>query len=441
MSDASPFAKSVKAPILAERMARWLYSGVWLLIMPAMVAYLLYRARKQPDYRRHWGERFGFYGAKRTSGQLIWVHAVSVGETRAAQPLIRQLRRLYPDHQILLTNGTPTGRATNAELFGHRGVLRCYLPYDFPWCVHRFLNHFKPQIGILMEAELWPNLVAVAQARQVPLALVNARLSEKSLASGLRWSALIRPALAGLALIVAQTERDKSRLAQLGCQQVQVSGNLKFDVVVSDELIKLGRSWSSHLGGRQTVLLASSRDGEEQAVLTAWHSHGPRKPLLIVVPRHPERFESVFGLINSMDVATVRRADLDAGSVARAECLLGDSMGEMFAYYGAADLVIMGGSLLPFGGQNLIEACAAGVPVIVGPHTFNFEEVAEEAVQAGAAVRVVGAQAAVGKALELLSKPAELEKMRQAALSFASLHRGATVVTMNAMAPLMIAKA
>ena len=420
-----------------ERIARWIYSLVWLPLLPAMMLYLLYRGRQLAGYRRHWGERFGFFGRLPGPAPLIWIHAVSVGETRAVQPIIRQLRRLYPDHQLLLTGTTPTGRAAAASLYADKGVLRCYLPYDFPWCVGRFLDHFQPALGILMETELWPNLMAGAGSRGIPVALINARLSEKSQARGQKFSLLIRPAIRKLTVVLAQTERDRQRLNALGCSNVQVAGNLKFDALLPDDLLATGRRWRTEIPGRNVVLLASSRDGEEAPVISAWAAHGPRHPVLMIVPRHPERFDLVAGLLDEAGLRLVRRSQSREFEFDGQDCILGDSMGEMPAYYAAADLAIMGGSLLPFGGQNLIEACAAGVPVILGPHTYNFEEAAEQAVACGAAVRVADAQAAVGQALALLANPAELEKMSSAATEFSLAHRGATVKTVSELTALL----
>jgi 3-deoxy-D-manno-octulosonic-acid transferase len=400
--------------------------------------YLLWRSRKQPEYKGHWGERVGIYRGKFGSRKpVIWVHAVSVGETRAAQPLIEGLVSAYPDHRILLTNGTPTGRAANSQLYGGLGVSRCYLPYDHPWCVKRFLKFFRPRIGVLMEAELWPSLIYAAHRYRIPMALVNARLSEKSLAKGQRWPALIEPAVSQLTLVQAQTVRDADRIKQLGRTEVFVTGNMKFDVSVSTPMIATGQRWRQRFDNTSIVLLASSRDGEEQRVLEQWCALRPDDAILMIVPRHPNRFEDVAQLMAGTGLRVSRRADLEREEALSTDLILGDSMGEMASYYGAANVCIMGGSLLPFGGQNLIEACACSVPVVVGMNTYNFEEAAESAIDSNAAMRVDGPEQAVNAALEILRDNAQQSEMAENAKQFASAHRGATNAALRALGELI----
>ncbi len=419
-----------------------LYSLAWWLATPLVIAYLLWRARRQPEYRAHWNERWGFHGAaaaRRGDGPLIWVHAVSVGETRAAQPLVAALLERHPDARLLLTHMTPTGRATGAELFARHGgrVLQAYLPYDLGFATRRFLRAWRPALGIVMETELWPNLCAQARRAGVPLALVNARLSERSLRKGLRWRALMEPALRSLACVVAQTPADAQRIGRLGRADVAVAGNMKFDVSPAPELVERGRGWKALLRGRPVVLAASTRDGEEALLLDAWQAE-VRQPLLVIVPRHPQRFEEVAGLLAARGLRFARRSALEAFDgfdPAAIEVLLGDSMGEMFAWYAMADVAVLGGSLLPFGGQNLIEACALGVPVVMGPHTFNFEDAAEQAIDAGGALRAADAGDAVAQALALLRAPDALARRSAQALEFAQAHRGATGRTLALLEP------
>jgi 3-deoxy-D-manno-octulosonic-acid transferase len=465
-------------------MARWLYTIAWYLAIPLVLVYLLWRSRRQPEYRRHLGERFGAHSPRTDMQPLFWLHAVSVGETRAAQPLVAALLERYPGCEVLVTHMTPTGRATGASLFAGLRVHQAYLPYDFPFAVRRFLRAWRPTIGIVIETELWPNLVAVARGEGVPMALVNARLSDRSLRKARRWRALIRPALAGLDLVLAQTDADARRLAQLGRHAVPVLGNLKFDVVADAALEARGHRWRAawlaarHAGAlpRFCVVAASTREGEEALLLDAWAAHlqppalaSRFPPLLVVVPRHPERFDEVAALIESRGWRLARRSRLadepgpdaaqdaapeaaseavpDAGRDAApdadldAQVLLGDSMGEMAAWYGLADVAIIGGSLLPYGGQNLIEACAAGVPVVVGPHTFNFAEAAEQAIAAEAAIRVPDADRAVGEALAIVLDAERRQSMSDCALDFAGRHRGATARTIEALAPYVGARA
>ncbi|MCD6672166.1 MAG: lipid IV(A) 3-deoxy-D-manno-octulosonic acid transferase [Burkholderiaceae bacterium] len=436
-------------------MARWLYTIAWYLAMPWLFVHLLWRSRRQPGYRRHLGERFGAHAPRGDLQPLIWLHAVSVGETRAAQPLVDALLGRYPNHELLITHMTPTGREAGAALFSHPRIHRAYLPYDYPFAVRRFLHAWRPSVGLLMETELWPNLVAIAHEEGVRMALVNARLSERSLRKGQRWARLIEPALATLDLVLAQSADDASRLAQLGRTDARVIGNLKFDVGAAPKLEALGHQWRidwlarPRVGGlpRFCVVAASTRDGEEALLLDAWAaalkppslaSRFP--PLLVIVPRHPERFDAVAELIESRGWRFERRSRIANGVPCDAQIVLGDSMGEMPAWYALADVAIIGGSLLPFGGQNLIEACAAGVPVIVGPHTFNFAEAAERAIDADAAIRVLDAARAVKEALDVVLDAERRQSMSDRALAFAARHRGATDRTMSALEPLLRAE-
>jgi len=439
--------------------SRLLYSLGWLLATPLVVGYLLWRARRQPEYRLHWRERWGLFPRRRDPAPLAWVHAVSVGETRAAQPLVAALLARDPSLRVLLTHMTPTGRAAGAELFAARfpgRVIQAYLPYDLPPATRRFLAAWRPAFGLVMETELWPNLCASAARAGVPLALVNARLSEKSLRKGLRWRALTAPALRSLARVVAQGEADAQRIRRLADVDVVVAGNLKFDVAPPPGLLARGRGWRARAGGRPVVLAASTRDGEEALILDAWAARpaAAAQALLVLVPRHPQRFDEVATELERRGLRMVRRRALDAGPLdagapeagppeagaplpGAPEVLLGDSMGEMFAWYAMADVAIIGGSLLPFGAQNLIEACAAGVPAIVGPSTYNFADAAEQAIAAGGAVRVRDAAGAVAAACVLLADEGARTRAGECALRFAAAHRGATGRTLEAIAPLL----
>lgn len=405
-------------------MTRFIYTLALHALLPWALLHLLWRARRQPEYLRHWGERFGVFRAV-PSAPTLWIHAVSVGETRAAQPLIQALRERYPDHRLLLTHMTPTGRATSKALFGDT-VERVYLPYDLPWAVRRFLRHYHPQIGIVMETELWPNLVAACKKSGVPLVLVNARLSEKSARRYARWPRLTRQTLAGLAAIAAQGDADAERLRALGAPTVTVFGNLKFDVAPPAHL----PDFRALLGKRPVMLCASTREGEEALILDEWRKVGAGDTaLLIIVPRHPQRFDEVARLIESRGMTLQRRSD-GQPVAAKTQVWLGDSMGELFAYYAAADLAFVGGSLLDYGCQNLIEPCAVGTPVLIGPSTFNFTEAAQGALKAGAARQVADAEELVAQALALLNDEASRTAMGAAGRTFASQHRGATERTL-----------
>jgi len=403
---------------------RFGYTLLLYLLLPRVLWHLLWRARKQPAYLERIPERFGYYGQK-PERPVIWVHAVSVGETRAAQPLIAALQARYPDRQILLTHMTPTGTEAGEALFGE-SVLRCYVPYDYPGAVARFIDHFRPRLGVVMETEIWANLIHACRERAIPLYLVNARLSQKSYSRYRRFAGLARASLRELSAIAAQTADDASRLEALGAESVTVAGNLKFDILPPPEQVALGRKWRDHFGAQRPVLLAAStRDGEEALLLEVLDTISVPQLLTLIVPRHPQRFDEVAALIERHGMPFQRRSR-DEPIARGTRILLGDSMGEMFAYYAACDLAFIGGSLLPFGAQNFIEACAVGVPVIIGPSAYNFAEATEFAVSAGAARRVQDAAGLAREATNLLGDTRRLREMSEAAAAFARAHQGAT---------------
>jgi 3-deoxy-D-manno-octulosonic-acid transferase len=416
---------------------RHFYTFMWCLALPLVLARLWWRGRKEPGYRLQWTERLGLYGQIGPAPHTLWVHAVSVGETRAAEPLVDALLDAYPASRIVLTHMTPTGRATGKALFARHGprVVQAYLPYDIPALMRRFLVHFRPRICILMETEVWPNLVAACAGAPapVPVALVNARLSERSLRRGRSFGALITDAARALSLVAAQTEADAERVRQLGAPQVEVTGSIKFDVVAPQAAVATGQSLRARMGARPVLLCASTRDGEEAMLLDACAAllAAPGKPLLVIVPRHPQRFDDVAAMVAARGLSLQRRSQLADGERIDADVLLGDSMGEMFAYYAACDLAFIGGSLLPLGGQNLIEACALGKPVLVGPHTFNFAQATAEAIAGGGAMCVDDAAQLVARARELLGDEAQRGAMGGKALAFSQQHRGATVRTVG----------
>jgi 3-deoxy-D-manno-octulosonic-acid transferase len=452
-------------------MLRGLYSLGWIIAIPVVLVYLLYRSLKQPEYRLHWNERFGGGGLEPPdSGRFavsrpIWIHAVSVGETAAAAPLVRRLAALHPQASFLLTHTTPTGRAAGRDLFRDLGprLSQCYLPYDLTFAVSRFLDRRRPLCGLIMETEVWPNLMHAARTRNIPVAAVNARLSGKSLARGLKYRGLIAPAIASFDVIVAQSPADSARIAQLARPAEAIAGNLKFDQSVSEEALQAGADWRRRLSPRRIVVAASTRDGEEALLLDRWRNRraGPGEgtaaarragvgaapadesgaALLVIVPRHPNRFETVAARIAAASPGRrlLRRADLDGEDleIGGNDVLLGDSMGEMQRWYACADVVIMGGSLLPFGSQNLIEPNAVGCPVVLGPSVFNFEQAAAESLAAGASVQVAGAAEAIDAALAIAADAPRRSAMSQAALGFAQAHRGATERTLAALEPLL----
>ncbi|WP_420993370.1 lipid IV(A) 3-deoxy-D-manno-octulosonic acid transferase [Cupriavidus sp. 30B13] len=434
-------------------MLRALYNLLWLVALPVALLRLVWRGRKEPGYVRHVGERLGAYGKLPAAGPWLWVHAVSVGETRAAQPLIEALLASYPSHRLLLTHMTPTGRQTGAQLFGAQPrVTQCYLPYDLPWLVRRFLRYFRPVAGMLMETEVWPSLVRGARLEGVPLLLVNARLSPRSYRRTARFGQAATAMYRDFTAVLAQTQGDAERFRALGLPAVEVTGNLKFDMEPPEAGLRRGRLLRKGFGARAVFAATSTREGEEALVLAAFArwlalaAPAPAavpRPALLLVPRHPQRFDEVAALVARQGFSLQRRSAFgDAAGWEQsglpepvtADVLLGDSMGEMALYFAASDLAFIGGSLLPLGGQNLIEACAAGTPVLIGPHTFNFAQATEDAIAAGACRRVADADELMRTAATVLGDAPGLAAMRDAARAFSVLHRGATQRTMAALA-------
>jgi 3-deoxy-D-manno-octulosonic-acid transferase len=406
-------------------MTRLAYGLLWLVAVPFVLARLAWRARRVPGYLERVGERFGRYDAAAT-GPRIWVHAVSVGETRAAAIVIDALARRYPGHRILLTHMTPTGRATGVELFGDR-VERAWLPYDLGFATRRFFAHFRPEFGVVLETELWPRLLEEAARAGTPVVLANARLSERSARRYARFPRIARWALRNLAGIAAQTEADARRFEALGAApRPAVTGNVKFDLAVPEGIEAQRRVLRNRMGHDRMVWLAgSTREGEEALLLDAFAARpAGESALFAIVPRHPQRFDEVARLAAARGMRVARRSD-PAPAAHDVQVLIGDSMGEMLAYYAAADVVLMGGSFLEYGSQNLIEPCAMGRPVIVGPHTFNFAQAAEGAIAAGAALRVADAPAALAAANALAGDAPRRARMGEAGLAFVASHRGA----------------
>ncbi len=449
-------------------LARAAYSALLWLATPLYLLRLLWRGRREPLYRAHVGERLGHAGGAVPQGRL-WLHAVSLGETRAAAALIDELRRQRPGLRLLLTHGTATGRAAGTPLL-REGDAQAWLPYDTPGSVRRFFSAHRPCAGVIMETEIWPNLLHGAARAGVPLVLANARLSERSRRKGERLAALMRPAAARLAVALAQTEDDARRLRAAGVREVQVLGNLKFDMTPAPALLAAGRAWRAALQ-RPVVMFAASREGEEAPLLDAWvhalaavsladdtvampataaasraggTAAGPAvplppaqiapRPLLLIVPRHPQRFDEVAALVSGRGLSVARRSawgsaipDGPPAEACAVDVWLGDSMGEMPLYYAAADLALLGGSFAPLGGQNLIEAAACGCPLLMGPHTFNFAQAAELARAAGAAEQVPDLDAAVARSQAWLADTQALADRARRATAFAASHRGAAL--------------
>ncbi|MFC5498063.1 3-deoxy-D-manno-octulosonic acid transferase [Caenimonas terrae] len=412
-------------------MIRPFYSLVMSGAQPLLRHKLRRRGVAEPGYLQHVDERFGLYAGRSEPGR-IWIHAVSLGETRAAAILLDELRAQEPDAHVLLTHGTATGRAEGERLL-RPGDLQAWLPWDTPQAVRRFLAHFRPRIGVLMETEVWPNLAAGCLHEGVPLVLANARLSEKSMRQALRLARLSRPAYGALAAAWAQTEADARRLVRVGARVGGVFGNLKFDASPDPRQLARGRAWRA-ASGRPVVMFASSREGEEQALFAALAADKALAAGVqwLVVPRHPQRFDEVAALAQRHGLSVSRRSGW-TGAPQPADVWLGDSLGEMALYYAMADAALLGGSFEPLGGQNLIEAAASGCPVVMGPHTFNFADAAQLAEDAGAALRVATIGEAVRSAVALAVDATRQAAVAAAGLAFASAHRGAARRTAGAL--------
>ncbi len=416
--------------------ARGLYSGLLVLLLPAYLLRLWWRGRAEPLYRHAIGERLGRYAAPPSSG-WVWVHAVSLGETRAAAALVNALRALRPGMRLLLTHGTATGLEAGRALL-RDGDAQTWLPFDTPGSVRRFLAQFRPAVGVLMETEIWPNLLHAAQVATVSMVLANARLSEKSRRKGERLDALMRPAVRALSLVLAQTEADAQRLRASGADPVVVTGNLKFDAAPDPAQLQRGQGWRALLR-RQVVLAAITREGEEAMLLAEWTKQPEPRPLLLIVPRHPQRFDEVAALVRAAGLSLARRsgwAETPPPEALGAQVWLGDSMREMALYYGCADVALLGGSFAPLGGHNLIEAAACACPMVLGPHTFNFAEAAELSIAAGAAVRMADMAQALVEARVVLA-PEVQNRFSANALAFGALHRGAAQRMAEAVAALL----
>jgi 3-deoxy-D-manno-octulosonic-acid transferase len=449
-----------------------LYSLLMWLGQPLLRRKLARRAQQEPGYLEAVEERFGRYTQPAEAvSDLVWVHAVSLGETRTAALLLKALRARNPGLRILLTHGTATGRAEGVALL-QPGDVQVWQPWDSPGAVARFFNHFKPRLGLLMETEIWPNLVAAAQARAMPLVLVNGRLSEKSLQQALKMSPLSFPAYAALSAVYAQTDDDARRFRQAGAVVSGVFGTLKFDASPDDAQQEKGKSWRRTLA-QPVLMFASSREGEEEmflkqigVVAQSENQQGAVKNAAIevrpepesepepraqpegmgsrfkvlLVPRHPQRVNEVEALVVRHGLRVSRRSGWDdaaggpAGDDAQhADVWLGDTLGEMALYFAMSDVALLGGSFAPLGGQNLIEAAACGCPVVMGPHTFNFTEAAELAVEAGAARRVVDMEQGVRVARKWMDRPDAHAAAVAAGMAFADRNRGATERTVNAL--------
>jgi len=432
---------------MLERFSLWVYGVFMHLLTPLVKLRLKEKGRHEPGYSVHVQERFGLYASPPGSG-YVWIHAVSLGESRAAAILIQRIKKAFPSIKILLTHGTATGMQEGLKSLGE-GDLQVWQPWDTPQAVDRFLAHFRPKLGLLIETEIWPNLIHRSRLQNIPVVLINARMSTKSFHKALRLSLLSKPAFNALHFALAQHEQDAIYLRGLSCQVKEVVGNIKFDAQLNEEQLHLGHQWRS-TRGRAMVLLASSREGEERLFLDAVRAlplEHQRQLLWAIVPRHPQRFDEVAKLIESSGFDVKQRSQvqtlsevqgmMDGALDQRPAMFLGNSLGEMNFYYASADLALLGGSFLPFGGQNLIEAIASQCPVLLGPHTFNFKDVALQACETGAAKLVDDFAMALDHTHLLLAERELLGNMVTAGKQFIELHQGATERTFKAIESLI----
>ncbi|PNA01663.1 MULTISPECIES: lipid IV(A) 3-deoxy-D-manno-octulosonic acid transferase [unclassified Pseudomonas] len=422
-------------------MNRTLYTLLFHLGLPLVALRLFLRGRKAPAYRARIAERFACGLPPMRQGG-IWVHAVSVGESIAAAPMVRALLKQYPDLPVTLTCMTPTGSERIRAMFeGEPRVQHCYLPYDLPWAAGRFLDHVRPRLGIIMETELWPNHIHQCARRGIPVALANARLSERSARGYARFAGLTRPMLEEMNLIAVQTETEAERFRALGARHecVQVTGSIKFDLTIDDQLLPracaLREQWAARQ--RPVWIAASTHDGEDALILEAHrellkvHSDA----LLILVPRHPERFAAVHELCAGQ-FSTVRRSAGDAVT-AQTQVLLGDTMGELLFLYALADIAFVGGSLVPTGGHNPLEPAALALPVLMGPHVFNFLEISAMLREAGALQQVDDAEGLAAAVRRLVELPQDARRMGEAGRAVMRANQGALQRLLDGLARLL----
>ena len=425
---------------MISSLSLWLYAVFMRLAQPLLRRKLYKRAQAEPLYGQFIEERFGHY-SQSSRQDWIWIHAVSLGETRTAAILLQGLRQALPGMKLLLTNGTATGREEGRKLL-QDGDLQVWQPWDSPEVLDRFFSAFKPKLGLLLETEVWPLLVQGAQVHGVPLMLVNARMSDKSMLKAQRWPSLMQPAYAGLSAVCAQAQDDATRLKALGAKVQGIFGNLKFDAKPDAVQLALGQSWRQLLTA-PVVMLASSREGEESAWLAAWQTFILQRSDVhvhwLIVPRHPQRVAEVESLLLSGGLRVSRRSTWgqEGPTHPTPVVLLGDSLGEMALYYSLSDVALLGGSFEKLGGQNLIEAAACACPIVMGPHTFNFAEASEAAQASGAAQRASDMAEAVRLAVETVQSKQAQQMRSNHAVQFAQQHGGATERTVLAVRELL----
>ena len=407
-----------------------LYTALFFLCLPLIIVRLLLRGLRAPTYWRRWPERFGNSLGTPFKSHTIWIHAVSVGEVEACKPLVKALQTAYPKHNLLITTMTPTGSDRVKLLFSDT-VFHCYLPYDLPFAINRFLKHNRPVLGIIMETEIWPNLILTCRQKGIPVVLANARMSDRSAKGYAYFPKFIKSILNSLRFIAAQAQQDQDNFRKLGVDITDVHkvGNLKYEISLPVSLVEKSKAMRVMWGNNRQVLLAgSTHEGEEEIILQATRLIQSKFPnlLLVLVPRHPERFDRVVGLAHRAGFKTLRHSDQLTCS-SDTHVLIVDTMGELPLFYAACDVAFIGGSLIPHGGHNLLEPAALGRPIIIGPHFFNFNDITKQFLQANAAIEVSDTETLSDSVSNLLTNPEQRAEMGKTGLKLIANSRGASV--------------
>ncbi|WP_129775522.1 lipid IV(A) 3-deoxy-D-manno-octulosonic acid transferase [Peristeroidobacter soli] len=422
-------------------MLRSVYTSLLHVFAPIVWVGTALRGLRDPAYRDRLPERWGYTrgGASSSAASCLWVHAVSVGEVQAAAPLVRTLLKKYPQHLILITTATPTGAQRVRSLFGD-SVRHAYLPYDLPGAVRRFLNRVRPRLAIVMEREIWPNLFAECQRRRIPILLASARISERSAVRHRKFASLFRDALSGNVTVAAQTAQDAERYRSIGAQRVLVTGNVKFDIEVPQAALEAGQTLrATQLANRPVWVAGSTHDGEEQQVLAAHRIVTSQRAdaLLVLVPRHPNRFDAVRAWLKSEQVEFAARSRNESVTPATS-VLLVDTLGELMTFYAAADIAFVGGSLIAtVGGHNLLEPAVLERPILVGPHNFNGPDIAQLMIESGAAREVNSGEQLAAAILELYASPGARAEMGAKAKAIVAANRGALSRVVELIEPLL----
>ncbi len=419
---------------------RAFYSCLFYLSIPFVLLRLIWRSFKAPAYRYRWRERFAFYDKKFPQG-VVWFHAVSVGEAEALFPLVSQIQKQHPDVKLLITTTTPTGSA-RVQAVMQEFVAHVYLPYDIPCAVNRFIQCFKPELAVIMETEIWPNLFACCGKNNIPLCIINARLSEKSSRGYQKVPALVHPALTQVNLIATQTQEDANRFIAIGAEseKVKTLGNIKFDIAIPQAIIEQGLQLKAGLfGGRFVWLIASTHKDEEVIFLRIYKAIKQKIPelLLVIVPRHPERFADVKKLCEQYQLVVAMRT-AGKGVNTETDVYLVDTMGELKMLYAGSDIAFVGGSMVPAGGHNILEAAAIGIPVLFGPYMANFKEIASGALNQGAAIQCQNEDDIVKTILALYKQPAYREALAKTGKAFVSQNQGAIARICGILNPIII---